>query len=358
MISGGADQKCVRQKRERNLVQEVESKEGGEAHTGANAEGAVAAVLRRQVELKIPTAAMIQAAWRQLGDAAVTPPVDNPPAPEQSATNQPTPVPTPAPNPKPRAQISHADKLRRAKILRDHDNSRCSCAKVGMLAPGDAGFVDHSMFCQIYGCYAYEVGCCDPDIRRRAPDHKCEEACNLPCYCLEPAFPWPYCPASRRERFRPSVIGHPDMLLSEWRAAQVGRGPVAEAVAHHLAVQAERNETARVAAQAERDRCSATARLLASAGWHERAAAAMAAAPNPTRVAAPLLPASDGVISLRPTAIRSKAPSAISPGQEAAVGAWRGSLVAASSLRPPPAGATLTPVHSEYLRRSTRWMRI
>ena len=48
------------------------------------------------------------------------------------------------------------------------------------------------------------------------------------------------------------------------RAAQVGRGPVAEAVARHLAVQAERDETARVAAQAERDRCSATARLLAS----------------------------------------------------------------------------------------------
>ena len=43
-------------------------------------------------------------------------------------------------------------------------------------------------------------------------------------------------------------------------------------------------------------------------------------------------------------AVRSKTPSAISPGQEAAVGAWKGSLVAASSLRPPPAGETLTPV--------------
>ena len=127
-------------------------------------------------------------------------------------------------------------------------------------------------------------------------------------------------------------------------AAQVGGGPVAEAIARHFAVHAERGEVARAAAQVERDACAATARLLASAGWHDRAAATMAAAPTPVRTPAPLLPASDGVISLRPTNVRSTTLSAISPGQEAAVGAWRGSLVAASSLRPPPAGETLTPV--------------
>ena len=127
-------------------------------------------------------------------------------------------------------------------------------------------------------------------------------------------------------------------------AAQVGGGPVAEAVARHFALQAERSEAAHATAQVERDACAATARLLASAGWHEKAAAKMAAAPIPARAHAPLLPASDGVISLRPTSTRSSTPSAISPGQEAAVGAWRGSLVAASSLRPPPAGEALTPV--------------
>ena len=37
-------------------------------------------------------------------------------------------------------------------------------------------------------------------------------------------------------------------------------------------------------------------------------------------------------------------PTQLAPSQETAVGAWRGSLVAASSLRPPPAGETLTPV--------------
>ena len=85
---------------------------------------------------------------------------------------------------------------------------------------------------------------------------------------------------------------------------------MAEAIARHFAIHAERSEVARATAQVERDACAATARLLASAGWHERAAATMAAAPIPTRAPAPLLPATDGVISLRPTNAGSKTPSA------------------------------------------------
>ena len=143
------------------------------------------------------------------------------------------------------------------------------------------------------------------------------------------------------QQSRPTTECTPNVLPP---ATQVGGGLVAEAIARHFSIEAGRSEVALNSAQAERDGCYATARLLARAGWHEKAAAAMAAAPKPTRVAAPMLPASDGVISLRPTAVRSKAPSTISPGQEAAVGAWKGSLVAASSLRPPLAGETLTPV--------------
>ena len=127
-------------------------------------------------------------------------------------------------------------------------------------------------------------------------------------------------------------------------AAQVGGGPVAEAIARHFAVHAERGEGARAAAQVERDACAAKARLLASAGWHDKAAAIMAAAPTPVPAPAPMLPASDGVISLRPANVRSTNSSAIPPAQEAAVGAWRGSIVGASALRPPPAGEVLTPV--------------
>ena len=119
---------------------------------------------------------------------------------------------------------------------------------------------------------------------------------------------------------------------------------MAEAMARHFALQAERGEAARNSAQAERDACYATARLLARAGWHKKAQAAIAAAPNPALTAAPLPPAIELIVSLRPIARRGTIPTQLAPNQEAAVGAWRGSLVAASSLRPPPAGTTLTPV--------------
>ena len=48
---------------------------------------------------------------------------------------------------------------------------------------------------------------------------------------------------------------------------QARHGPVAEAIARIAAVSAERCEVTRRSDQAERDRCAATARLLASAGW-------------------------------------------------------------------------------------------
>ena len=127
-------------------------------------------------------------------------------------------------------------------------------------------------------------------------------------------------------------------------ATQVVGGPVAEAIARHFAVHAESGEVARASAQVERDACAATARLLASAGWHDKAAATMATAPTPTRAPAPLLLATDGIISLRPANVKSTSFSAILPAQEVAVGAWRGSIVGASALRPPPAGEVLTPV--------------
>ena len=145
----------------------------------------------------------------------------------------------------------------------------------------------------------------------------------------------------QHEQCRPTPECTPTVLPP---ATQVGGGPVAEAIARHFAVKAEGSEAARKSAQAERDSCYATARLLARAGWHERAEAAIAAAPTPARAAPPLPPAIEGIVSLRPIARRGTMPTQLAPSQETAVGAWRGSLVAASSLRPPPAGETLTPV--------------
>ena len=79
---------------------------------------------------------------------------------------------------------------------------------------------------------------------------------------------------------------------------QASGGPVVEAIARHFAVKAERSESARTSVQAERDGCYATARLLANAGWHERAEAVITAAPNPAHTTAPLPPALDRVVSL------------------------------------------------------------
>ena len=127
-------------------------------------------------------------------------------------------------------------------------------------------------------------------------------------------------------------------------AAQVRGGRIAEDMARHAAIGAELSEAARTLAQAERDRCAATARLLVSAGWCKKAEAVMAAAPAITHTSAPIPTAAGSVISLQPTAVRGTARSTVVPSQETAVTAWKGSLVAASSLRPPLAGATLTPV--------------
>ena len=126
--------------------------------------------------------------------------------------------------------------------------------------------------------------------------------------------------------------------------AQVGGSRIAEAMARHAAVEAERSEAERTTAQVERDRCAATARLLASAGWCDRAVAVMAAAPAIPHTPAPRPTTKGKVMSLQPNAVHGTARSTVLPSQGDAVTAWKGSLVGASSLRPPPAGATLTPV--------------
>ena len=92
----------------------------------------------------------------------------------------------------------------------------------------------------------------------------------------------------------PIVTGNPNTPSP---MPQARLGPVAEVIARIAAVSAERCEVTRRSDQAERDRCAATARLLASAGWCDRAEAIMAAAPHPMHHAAPPPPASDVVVA-------------------------------------------------------------
>jgi hypothetical protein len=93
-------------------------------------------------------------------------------------------------------------------------------------------------------------------------------------------------------------------------------------------------------AQAARDRCAATARLLRRAGMDEQAEQVMAAAPTPQ----PAVAAHEGVVvSLRPPTIASCAHERSSACLTTPI-TWNGSVVAASSLMPPARGHTLTPV--------------
>jgi len=50
---------------------------------------------------------------------------------------------------------------RQLATLRGYDNSDCDCRRLRVAAPGDPDFVEHSMFCRVYKCYACEIGCCN-----------------------------------------------------------------------------------------------------------------------------------------------------------------------------------------------------
>lgn len=156
------------------------------------------------------------------------PPLPTPPPTEsQQPSEQPPDVPTRAVNPWPlstdpavaciphlrlnarppptstpsKTPLSHEDVLRRARLLAERPNDACSCADVGAPAPGDPGFVEHSFLCQIYHCYAREVGCCSPHFLRESKG--LEYAHNLMCECFEGAFaPDRICPLMARERPR------------------------------------------------------------------------------------------------------------------------------------------------------------
>ena len=118
-------------------------------------------------------------------------------------------------------------------------------------------------------------------------------------------------------------------------------GGHASAAIARMAAEAEAaSQSERRHAQATRDKCSATARLLQRAGRYEQAEQVMAAAPAlPPMAAQP----EGGLVLLHPPAIASSALASSGPCRPPPL-TWNGSVVACSSLVPPPPGSTLTPV--------------
>ena len=67
-----------------------------------------------------------------------------------------------------------------------YNNGICNCQDAGL--PSSGRDEDHSMFCQLYKCYAYEVGCCDGRVY--APKSKADPTMTWwwDCECIEYAF--------------------------------------------------------------------------------------------------------------------------------------------------------------------------
>ena len=101
---------------------------------------------------------------------------------------------------------------------------------------------------------------------------------------------------------------------------------MAEAIARMASERAALHARDRLTTQAERDRCTATARVLQRAGRTGQAAAIMQSAP-------PHLPPPshvDGTLSLTPQGVISCAPPELASPREPMAVTWQGSLVAAS----------------------------
>ena len=120
---------------------------------GADVEEAVGAVLDEPVKLT---------ALPPKEDIPPQPPPAPPPAPQEPAPapKEATPAPTSLP-PRPlhlrkQPPLTRKERHLRARIFRAWDNDACECAELGEPAPGASGFVEHSMFCPIFRCYAYE----------------------------------------------------------------------------------------------------------------------------------------------------------------------------------------------------------
>ena len=85
-------------------------------------------------------------------------------------------------------------------------NSWCMCAQIegNHPVPGDPNFREHSMFCPIYLCYAYEIGCCDGVEYSYERGQFYGDTYHSPCECISPVFgdPLSGCLPNLRQRYQ------------------------------------------------------------------------------------------------------------------------------------------------------------
>jgi hypothetical protein len=104
----------------------------------------------------------------------------------------------PAPKHGPRSKRAREDGVRlrqsKTRVRKAHINSRCSCAAVGepfhdeLAGVKSRDFVEHHMFCPMWHCYSYEIGCCEPNYIYECIDGEEVPVEIEPCACLGDAF--------------------------------------------------------------------------------------------------------------------------------------------------------------------------
>ena len=155
------------------IATEVGKAKKAAARKGADPTRAEADVLGTAVHLPLPSAAECAAA-RARGRARKHP------RPASAAPPPPEPAPPPSPSPPPGLDEWGTkrwleDRQRAKQKLAAWSNDACTCRDA---ANG------HAFWCQVYKCYAFEIGCCDP-----TPFWKGRPGLfNLPCECIREAF--------------------------------------------------------------------------------------------------------------------------------------------------------------------------
>ena len=81
------------------------------------------------------------------------------------------------------------DAERQSMLKLRGSNDWCECAQIAghHPVPGDPNFKEHSMFCPIFQCYAYEIGCCDGLEYDYEQEFYGDAFYNL-CRCMQPAL--------------------------------------------------------------------------------------------------------------------------------------------------------------------------